>query len=125
MKKDKRLIPKGYYCYSRIVQIKGTNPPRFKVIGICPYWSVRKGKPKQENGYCAYLGKGDWDLNKEQIWIDSEGQKTTAEELGFPMSLLWDMVKECNIKDELTAEDKKYFKTQIKDIKNGKLEKHN
>jgi len=99
MKKDKRKIPKGFYCYRY---------KRKKLIP-CPYWSIRKGKPKQKNGYCAYLGKGDWDINKEKKWrtvyYDKNGKKVysklqSAIEIGIPMSLLWDMVKECNIKED-------------------------
>ena len=63
--KDQSKIPKGFYCYD-------TN-------GVCPYWSLNKNKPHQENGYCSYLEQGDWD-----------------EHLG----LLWDQVKECNINME-------------------------
>lgn len=35
--------------------------------------------PEQENGYCSYLQKGDWDLS---------------------LGLLWDQVKECGINEE-------------------------
>jgi hypothetical protein len=104
MKKDKRKIPKGYYCYSRLVQIRGINPPKFKMIGKCPYWSIRKGKPKQLNGYCKYMEQGDWEFTD---WA----------------GLIWDMVKECGIKMKWTADDKKYFAKQIKEKNNGKLEK--
>ena len=98
MKKDKRKIPKGYYCY----RYKG------KKIIPCSYWSIRKDKPEQENGYCAYLEKGDWDINKEKRWrtmryINGKkvyGKWQTAEEIGIPMSLLWDMIKECNIREK-------------------------
>jgi hypothetical protein len=102
MKKDKRLIPKGYYCYKYLVQIKGTNPPEFKEVGICPYWSIRKDKPEQSNGYCKYMEQGDWEFTG---W-----------------SGIWDMVKECGIKHDWTKDDKKYFAKQIKEKKN---EKHN
>ena len=103
-KKDKRLIPKGLYCYSDTRNRK------------CPYWSIKKGKPYQENGYCAYLKKGDWDLNKETEWIQihtdkkgrqREGKTKTAYEIGLPMSLLWDQCKECGIKEELPKSYKK------------------
>ncbi len=108
MKKDKRKIPKGYYCYSP--SHKG-----FKDRKVCPYWSIRRGKPKQNNGYCAYLEKGDWDLNNEARWrcVYTKGKKKgkegpwqTAYEMGLYMSLIWDQVKECNIKREMTNEDK-------------------
>ena len=55
MKKDKKLIPKGLYCYT---YIKG------KKI-VCPYWSIIKERPKQFNGYCSYLETGDLELSKK------------------------------------------------------------
>ena len=58
-------IPEGIYCYDS--------------NGVCPYWSLNKDKPHQENGYCSYLGLGDWDLGG---------------------GLLWDQVKECGEKKE-------------------------
>jgi hypothetical protein len=58
--KDISVIPQGFYCYDD--------------KGVCPYWSRR-----DEGGYCAYLEKGDWQI---------EG------------GLLWDQVKECGIDDE-------------------------
>ena len=69
-KKDESVIPRGLYCYSWIS--KGH-------IKACPYWSSRPDKPKQENGYCSYLGYGDWE--------------------GNGLSLLWDMVKECGVNE--------------------------
>lgn len=85
---DKSLIPKGYYCYDE--------------KGICPYWSLNKNKPYQQNGYCSFLEKGDWNINKEIKWkeILKDGKKTkakAAKEIGFPMSVLWDKCKECDI----------------------------
>lgn len=64
---DLTVIPTGCYCYSH-VNGKQVN---------CPYWSMRPDKPVQDNGYCAFLGRGDWE--SEHI------------------SLLWDQVKECGI----------------------------
>lgn len=118
MKKDKRLIPKGLYCYSRI---KATG-----IKGLCPYWSIRRGKPKQSNGYCAYLEKGDWDLNREVKWEQTynkkngirqrKGKTMTAEEIGIPMSLIWDQCKECGIKDVLPiAEQREIDSLGLKD----------
>ncbi len=40
-------ISKGYYCYDK--------------NDLCSYWSKDLTKPNQENGYCHYLKKGDWD----------------------------------------------------------------
>jgi len=77
-------------------------------VGICPYWSRRDDKPEQENGYCAYLEKGDWDLNKEKRWRkvsmkngkEVQGKWESAYDIGLTMSLIWDMVKECGINEE-------------------------
>jgi len=43
----------------------------------CPHWSKNDNYPRRENGYCAFLGKGDWELDH--------------------IGLLWDQVKECGI----------------------------
>jgi len=64
-------IPRGSYCYERNVLGK---------IKCCPYWSIDPDRPEQMNGHCSYLDEGDWE--------------------GEGMSLLWDMVKECNINTE-------------------------
>ena len=48
---NKHRIPKGIYCYDE--------------NGNCPYWSIDKSLPEQENGYCAYLKQSDWDINEE------------------------------------------------------------
>ena len=63
MNMDTSVIPRGYYCYDDKDK--------------CPYWELRKDKPKGENGYCSYLQYGDWEM---------EG-----------LSLLFDQCKECNI----------------------------
>ena len=106
MKKNKKLIPKNKcYCYNYLKPMKNG---RYKVMGLCPYWSIRKGKPKQNNGYCAYLEKGDWEINAEKRWRqihnkrgkDTYGKYRSAYEMGFPMSLIWDQVKECKINEE-------------------------
>ena len=75
MSKEIEKIPVGPYCYS-IKKIKGD---KIKICA-CPYWELRKDKPTQDNGYCHYLERGDW------------------EDAGT--SLLWDMVKECGINSE-------------------------
>jgi len=104
LKKDKRRIPAGPYCHS--MYGKGFRP------GVCPYWSLRKDKPDQANGYCSYLERGDWDMNKEKKWTRVYNKKKggripkskqierSAEEIGLPMSLLWDGCKECGVKME-------------------------
>lgn len=64
-------IPQGAYCYDE--------------HGICPYWSKRNDKPAQENGYCSFLGRGDWEAKH--------------------LSLLWDQVKECNLNNDIDWEE--------------------
>ena len=93
-------IPKGFYCYT----IK-----KGKYIN-CPYWSKRKGRAEQESGYCSYLGEGDYERNRDKkikyALIYYKGKKKirdkpkTAEEIGLPMSLLFDQVKECGINED-------------------------
>lgn len=86
MRKSKQLIPKGYYCYDE--------------RGICPYWHCDEARPAQQNGYCAYMGKGDWDLNKEKGWREEGSDEwKSAEEIGMPLSLLWDKVKMCGVNE--------------------------
>ena len=63
---DTDVIPDGLYCLD------------------CPYRSFRDDKPEQMNGYCKYLGHGDW-----------------MTKLGF--SGLWDGVKECQVKRDVEA----------------------
>lgn len=63
---DNKYIPIGDYCYDE--------------KGKCRFWSIDKDRLPQENGYCRYISKGDW---------DSKG-----------VGLLWDMVKECDINIE-------------------------
>ena len=62
------VIPPGPYCYGR-------NDQGDRVL--CPYWSSVPTAPEQEDGYCALLGRGDWEVKG--------------------LSLLWDQVKECGI----------------------------
>lgn len=94
IKKD--LIPKGMYCYTRLNNGK---------IKACPYWKLRKNKPKQMNGYCSFLKKGDWQLTEERYkrnpyWINYKTGKKSKMKKGLPLSLLWDMIKECDINME-------------------------
>ena len=73
MKKDISLIPNGSYCYE---QKDGKKC-------ICPYFELRNDKPSQNNGYCHYIERGDWQVSSNS-WD----------------SLLWDQVKECGIKTD-------------------------
>lgn len=87
--KGKKLIPKGLYCYDG--------------RGTCPFWSIVEYKPEMFNGYCSYLRKGDWDLNKEaEIWDAKTNKiiKRKGEKSETPWSLLWDQCKECGINME-------------------------
>jgi hypothetical protein len=63
-RKKKKRIPKGRYCYN--------------TKKICPFWSINKNFPEQNNGYCSIMRVGDWNI---------------------PGLLLWDQVKECGIKE--------------------------
>lgn len=61
------FIPEGLYCYT---VVDGETH-------VCPHWELIEDKPAQCNGYCHYLGEGDWDVDG--------------------LSLLWDQCKECGI----------------------------
>ena len=67
------VIPDGDYCYTRDDQGNCV---------LCPYWAIETSKPKQLNGYCAFLKEGDW---------QSSG-----------IGLIWDQCKACgqNIADD-------------------------
>jgi hypothetical protein len=56
------------YCYAR------TEDGNIK---LCPYWSIIESRPRQDNGFCEYLGEGDWSNPKA-------------------FGLIWDQVKECD-----------------------------
>lgn len=94
MKKDTTIIPKGDYCYDE--------------SDLCPYWSTNSNYHEQDCGYCSYLEKGDWEMNDEKKWKTTyrkDGKELSdelrsANEIGIPMSLLWDQVKECGINIE-------------------------
>ena len=84
LKKDTSVIPYGYTCED------------------CPYWDLNEDYPEQENGYCGYLEKGDWELHFEgEIREGDKDEKVlTLEEkeaLPFCFSMLWDGCKECGI----------------------------
>jgi len=88
MKKYQRLIawfliPRGQYCDG------------------CPFHFIDWGRPKQFNGYCSYLEKGDWNINEEKGDIQwyKDGEKSIVTKANeFPISLLWDGCKECGKK---------------------------
>jgi hypothetical protein len=102
-----KYIPYGMYCYHH---------------EVCPFWTMKEGEyPKQEDGYCHYLQKSDWELNEEssdtaKIVYSKDGSLTgmtvadleddndidpiSGKKFHFPMSLLWDQCKECDINTE-------------------------
>ena len=61
----KALIPIGNYCYDS--------------KGCCPFLDEIPNFPKQDNGYCHLLKRGDWQ--------------------GTGFGLLWDSCKECGINE--------------------------
>lgn len=63
-------VPKGLYCY----WIIDVDQYRLK-INPCPFWGRDGTKDFQEGGYCLLTGIRDWEEDR--------------------LSLLWDMVKEC------------------------------
>lgn len=72
--KDTSVIPSGMYCYT-LISADFLGLGRL-VTKKCPYWSKIEGRHPQEDGYCAYLEKGDWELDG---------------------GLLWDACKECGV----------------------------
>ena len=97
MRKDKRRIPRGLYCY-------GKN-------GNCPYWRIIKDRDEQENGWCDYIGKGDYEINRETGFykvtsfnkggeIKDEYVVQTGPDNPIFFSLLWDQCKECGINED-------------------------
>ena len=90
VEKDTSVIPKGCYCYDE--------------KGNCPYWSHRPDLPIQEDGYCDFLGKSDWDINEEigiMEWKNGLGEVTVTEPHSIPCSLLFEQCKECGINDSI------------------------
>ena len=69
LKRDKgeSVIPLGCYCYD--------------VNGNCPYHMIMEGKPAQGDGFCWFLGHGDW--------MDD----------GHGMTNLWDSCKICSVNE--------------------------
>lgn len=91
MKKTPYVIPRGPYCYT-----VGENGKRID----CPYWSIRKDRPEQMNGYCYFLEKGDWELKRDGQWYHADGTpmfEYEIKDLPKEYGLIWDQVKECGI----------------------------
>lgn len=106
MTTPEKYIPYGQYCYD------------FYNNQICPFWDSKPTQyPKQEDGYCYFLGKSDWTLNEESnksakivyshagsiddMMVtdleDDDIDPISGKKYHFPMSLLWDQCKECEI----------------------------
>jgi hypothetical protein len=72
----------------------------------CPFWSMDESKPERMNGYCSYLGKGDWDfygempdkIEVEKRQPDGSYKHELIDKAPIFGSLLWDRVKECGVK---------------------------
>ena len=103
--KGESVIPeKTCYCYKNLKRISDDNNDnsiRFEIIGQCPYLDCDDEKPYQYNGYCWFLKKGDWEMNGEKELTNMKtGEVETGDEIGLPVSLLWDMCKSCGISEE-------------------------
>ena len=92
--------------------------------GACPFWDRKPGQyPSQEDGYCHFLGKSDWDINEESqgsvvlsynpsdrslegktveelYHFNDHIDKVSGKHLHFGTSLIWDQCKECGINME-------------------------
>lgn len=89
MEKDTKVIPQGQYCETFGADAK-----------TCPYWSEVKELPEQENGYCSYLEKSDFDINEETGELTgtncADNTKFKCSPHDVSWSLLWDKCKMCN-----------------------------
>jgi len=100
------IIPKGDYCYTSMGIIKNEDGRPYRKIKPCPFWDKNEEKHYQECGYCHLLGIGDWENNDVKEYVNDEtGEKKTANEIGLPMSLLWDKCKECGLNYDDYEED--------------------
>jgi len=103
------VIPEGPYCYTFDGMIENEDGSRYPKTIPCPFWDKNEEKHYQECGYCHLLDSGDWEMNDEKEYTNVKtGKKQTANEIGLPLSLLWDQVKECGLsrgEDEFEDED--------------------
>lgn len=86
-------IPKGIYCYDGNTR--------------CPFYSY-KTYDSVKVPYCLYLNEGDIsNLDEEEDKKLLEYFKCDEDELEkkFPLSLLWDQVKECGINNDLEEDE--------------------
>lgn len=81
LNRDPKLIPPGDYCYKMTsVLSQNIDDQKYYEMEICPYWAQDVSKEASDNGYCAFLQKGDW------------GSPNT--------SFLWDHCKECGVNQQ-------------------------
>lgn len=93
--KDTSVIPKGMYCDDEDGK-------------VCPYWSLLTELPEYENGYCAYLGKSDWDRNEDMdkqggicvVTLDDCEKVDGMSAHDFRISLIWDKCKGCEVNED-------------------------
>ena len=97
MEKDTSEIPFGTYCYDYEKKV------------MCPYWDQSDELPEQENGICNYLETNDWEINGgdglrdietiqgEKLDMDFGIDEKTGKRSHFPLGLLWDSCKECDV----------------------------
>lgn len=69
-----------FYCYTPIEAPSEENGRIYKTKP-CPFMGWREDKPEQEQGYCHFLERGDW------------------EDGGC--GILWDGCKECGINEDV------------------------
>lgn len=105
-------IPKGDYCYSLpkgSENATGCFTPR-KIY--CPYWDQIEDRHHQENGYCHWLGYGDYEINHDdsrEFLNVKTGEVDTASSMPFGVGLLWDQCKECGLKNYSEKEIEKMY----------------
>lgn len=116
--KDTSLIPPAtQYCYHCIDGLR-----RF----VCPYWDYDATKDDQECGYCHFLEESDWDNNENKKYTNAKtGEVQTANEIGMPMSLLWDLCKMCGQSTESDFDYYEEFEKLSDDKKQQINEKYN
>ena len=100
------VIPKGYYCHGELTL---NSSELYLPLKMCPFWFKIKGRPKQEDGYCVLLSKGDYEINREKTTLlctNYQGKDRKPKKYKIKcgpnnpsfMSLLHDQCKECNLK---------------------------
>jgi len=100
-KKSTAGIPKGSYCYGKLIRAQETYPFA-RTYERCPHQTMKKiaGVPVC---WCKYLDKGGLPDNLEdkdfaKLVARFGGENETFDAL--PLSLLFDSVKECGVNEE-------------------------